>query len=66
MMITADNPILDAIYEMYKQWCRLKGYHLPETNAAQWFDEASGIQDQRMQEFSVWFKEEVLTRLPKS
>jgi hypothetical protein len=53
----------DVLYDLYKEYCRLKGYPLPKTPLDQWIDENSGMQEKNMQEFAIWLKEEVLSRL---
>lgn len=59
------DELMTPLLELYRQYCRLKGYPLPRNNFEQWIDESSGIQKKSMEEFVKWLHEEILTRLPR-
>lgn len=53
----------EVVYDLYKEFCRLKGYKLPIVPLEAMIDVATGAENDRMREFSEWFYEEVITRL---
>lgn len=57
--------LMPQIMELYKEWCRLKGYSLGTKPIEVMIDEATGAEKARMTEFVHWLSLEVMTRLPK-
>jgi hypothetical protein len=55
---------MPQITELYKEWCRLKGYSLGKSPIEVKIDEATGYEAARMREFVNWFTLEVIGRLP--
>lgn len=56
--------LIDSIYEMYVEWCRLNGYGAPKHGIEAMIDEATGFEDAKMQEFCEWLRDEVFSRMP--
>lgn len=58
------DELMPAFTEMYKQWCRLKGYSLGKAPIEIMVDEATGAEAARMKEFAHWLRLEVFSRIP--
>lgn len=58
------NELMPQITELYREWCRLKGYSEPTTPLDQMIDTATGAEAQRMHEFVDWFMTEIIGRMP--
>lgn len=56
--------LMPAITELYKEWCRLKGYSLGKAPIEIAIDEATGYEAVRMKEFASWLQLEIFSRLP--
>lgn len=63
----ADNlsELMPLLTDLYREWCRLKGYSLGKTPIEISIDTATGYEAARMREFIVWLQTEIFTRLPE-
>lgn len=58
--------LMPQIVELYREWCRLKGYSLGSKPIELMIDTATGAEAARMREFAEWFRLEILSRLPNA
>lgn len=58
-----DQALIDSLTEMYKEWCRLKGYKPANTPFEKMIDQATGADDAHIREFLDWFSNDMLPRI---
>lgn len=57
------QPFIDQLTEMYKEWCRLKGYKPAKTPFEAMIDQATGAEDAHIREFLDWFRDDLMPRI---